>query len=126
MEAVSQSGQGPQIYHWTPFRGSQIPDVISPYRRLRSLGAAMRRRDLIRGIVGWTAAWSLPARAQQAERVRRVGGRSRVPAERRVGARVDHPLGEIQRAAQPRLKVALVPRRFRDRAAHRNQGVFFG
>jgi putative ABC transport system substrate-binding protein len=33
----------------------------------------MRRRDFVRGIVGSATAWSVPARAQQSERVRRIG-----------------------------------------------------
>src|SRR6202048_4057517 len=38
-----------------------------------SLGEAMRRRDLVKGIVGSTVGWPLAARAQQPERVRRMG-----------------------------------------------------
>src|SRR5215472_6053730 len=33
----------------------------------------MRRRDLVKGIVGSALSWPLAARAQQADRVRRVG-----------------------------------------------------
>jgi putative tryptophan/tyrosine transport system substrate-binding protein len=33
----------------------------------------MRRRDFIKGIVGSTAVWPLPARAQQVDRMRRIG-----------------------------------------------------
>jgi putative tryptophan/tyrosine transport system substrate-binding protein len=42
-------------------------------RLIPSLGKAMRRRDLVKGIVGSTVGWPLAARAQQSERVRRIG-----------------------------------------------------
>ena len=42
-------------------------------RLIPSLGKAMRRRDLVKGIVGSTVGWPLAARAQQGERVRRIG-----------------------------------------------------
>jgi putative tryptophan/tyrosine transport system substrate-binding protein len=42
-------------------------------RLIPSLGKAMRRRDLVKGIVGSTVGWPLAARAQQPERVRRIG-----------------------------------------------------
>jgi hypothetical protein len=34
---------------------------------------AVRRRDFIKGIAGSSIAWALAARAQQAEKVRRIG-----------------------------------------------------
>jgi putative ABC transport system substrate-binding protein len=42
-------------------------------RLIPSLGKAMRRRDLVKGIVGSTVGWPLAARAQQGERMRRIG-----------------------------------------------------
>jgi putative tryptophan/tyrosine transport system substrate-binding protein len=42
-------------------------------RLIPSLGKAMRRRDLVKGIVGSTVGCPLAAHAQQAERMRRIG-----------------------------------------------------
>jgi putative tryptophan/tyrosine transport system substrate-binding protein len=39
----------------------------------------MRRRDFIKGIAGSTVAWPLAARAQQSERMQRIGVLSAVP-----------------------------------------------
>jgi putative ABC transport system substrate-binding protein len=38
-----------------------------------SLGCAMRRRDFIKAIIGSTAGWPLASRAQQIDRMRRIG-----------------------------------------------------
>jgi putative ABC transport system substrate-binding protein len=41
----------------------------------------MRRRDFIKGIVGIPSAWPFTARAQQPERVKRIGVLSNAPAD---------------------------------------------
>jgi hypothetical protein len=71
VQLLTQSGRGrfgifaAQIDRWTPFRGSQIPDVISHCWGTPSLGAGMRRRDFIKVVAGSITACSSPARAQQ-------------------------------------------------------------
>jgi hypothetical protein len=66
---------------FAPFRRSQIRAVIPLWFSLG--GEAMRRRDFIKAIAGSATAWSVGARAQQADRVWRVaviGAVSPLPA----------------------------------------------
>ena len=61
------------------------------------MGKAMRRRDFIKGIVGSAAARPLAARAQQGERMRRIGVLSSLVADDAAGkARIAAFLQEFQ------------------------------
>ena len=45
----------------------------------------MRRREFIKAITAWAAGWPLTARAQQSERVRRIGVLMSLAADDREG-----------------------------------------
>ena len=48
-------------------------------------GQAMRRRDFIKGVVGSATVWPLAVRAQQSERMRRIGVLMAYPSTDREG-----------------------------------------
>jgi len=50
---------------WTPFRRSEIPDVMRACWRSPGPGQAMRRRNFIKAIAGLGAVWPLSVYAQQ-------------------------------------------------------------